>query len=242
MEEIKKGEEMKEEKVYKSQNAYNISMLPGDLKGSPDESFSEKIKLRETLVFIDEAFLSKLSRHFGNGKYIKFDKKIFAVNLAKKEKLFCKNVFYYLAPPFQSEPPTKEEGLRKEGHDKFIKKLRDEGIIVREGRCQRLKCEGNFVYKQKAVDVLLAMDLTNVPTKYPQIKNIIFISSDSDFVPVIENLEENEIKTVLYTYYEKIRDTPFSRNNHLIKSVYKYVLLTKEDFLASPLKEQGGLR
>jgi len=232
-------ENLGNEKIYKPQQNNNISMLPGDLKRSPDEFFSKniKVKLRDTLVFIDEAFLSKLSKHFGHGKYIKFDKKIFTINLARKEKLFCKNVFYYLAPPFQSEPPTKEEELKKEGHDKFVKKLRDEDIIVREGRCQRLKCDNNFVYKQKAVDVLLAMDLTNVPIKYPQIKNIILISSDSDFVPVIENLEENGIKTILYTYYEKIRDTPFSRSNHLIKSVHKYVLLTKDDLVNSPLKK-----
>ena len=228
------------EKIYKPQQNNDISMLPGDLKRSPDEFFSEniKIKLRDTLVFIDESFLSKLSKHFGHGKYLKFDKKIFAINLTRKEKLFCKNVFYYLAPPFQSEPPTKEEELKKEGHDKFVKKLRDGGIIVREGRCQRLKCDGNFVYKQKAVDVLLAMDLTNVPIKYPQIKNIILISSDSDFVPVIENLKENGISAILYTYYEKARDTPFSRSNHLIKSVHKYVLFTKDDFDNAPLKKE----
>jgi uncharacterized LabA/DUF88 family protein len=226
-------------KIYKLQQDSRISMLPGDPQGSPDEFFSEnvRIKSRDTLVFVDEAFLSKLSQHFGHGNYIKFDKKIFAINLARKEKLFCKNVFYYLAPPFQSEPPTKEEELKKEGHDKFVKKLRGEGVIVREGRCQRLKCNNNFVYKQKAVDVLLAMDLTNVPIKYPQVKNIILISSDSDFVPVVENLEENGIKTILYTYYEKARDTPFSRSNHLIKSVHKYVLLAKLDFDNAPLKK-----
>jgi len=43
-------------------------------------------------------------------------------------------------------------------------------------------------------------------------------------------LERKGIKTILYTYYEKKRDTPFSRSNHLIKSVYKYVLLKKENF------------
>ena len=31
-------------------------------------------------------------------------------------------------------------------------------------------------------------------------------------------------------YYEKKRNTPFSRSNHLVKSVHKYVNMTKEDF------------
>jgi len=224
---------MKNQKIYKPFIPNKNSMLPGDPKGSPDESFS-----KETLIFIDETFLEKLSKYFGNGKYLKFDKILFALNLIKKQNFECKNIFYYTAPPFQSGNPTKEEEKKKYGYDKFTDKLKKKGVIVREGRCQRLKIDGKFVYKQKAVDVLMAMDLTNVPLKYPEIKRVILISSDSDFVPVIKNLENNGIKTILYTYYEKARDTPFSRSNHLIKSAYKYVLLTKEDFLNSLLKKE----
>lgn len=46
------------EKVYKLEEDNNINMLPGDPKGLPDESLS----FEKTLVFIDEAFLSKLSK------------------------------------------------------------------------------------------------------------------------------------------------------------------------------------
>lgn len=212
------------EKVYKIGVPDNKSMLPGDLRRSPDESYHNK----ETLVFIDEAFLSKLSKHLGEGKYIKFDKILFSERLAHREGLFCKQIFYYLAPPFQSEPPTKEEEKKKEGHDKFVQKLRNSGLIVREGRCQRLRVDGKFEYHQKGVDVLLAMDLTSVPTLYPDVRKIILVSSDSDFVPVINYLRKLGIKTILYTYYEKNRNAPFSRSNHLIKSVKKYVILNKE--------------
>jgi len=216
---------MANQKVYKEQRVNNINMLPGDPKGSPDESFS-----KDTLVFIDEAFLSKLSKYLGKGKYIKFDRMNFSVKLSKKEKLNLREIFFYIAPPFQSPNPTKEEEIKKKGYDSLLKKLKDKKIIVREGKCQRLKIDGNFIYNQKAVDVFLAMDLTNVPIKFPNVKKIILISSDSDFVPVIKNLEENGIKTILYTYYEKNRESNFSRSNDLIKSVYKYVLLTRNDF------------
>ncbi len=100
-----------------------------------------------------------------------------------------------------------------------------------------MKIDGKFEYKQKAVDVFLAMDLTNIPVKYPNIKKIILIATDSDFVPVIKNLEEQAIKTILYTYYEKKRNTNFSRSNELIKSVHKYVLLSKQDFDNAPLNK-----
>ena len=220
------------QKVYKVEDVKSNSMLPGDSQGSPDES----LILNKTLIFIDETFLEKLSKYFGRGKYIKFNKVLFAKNLAKKQKLHCKNIFYYTAPPFQSDNPTKEEEKRKYGYDRFVNKLREKGVVVREGRCQKLKVDGEFIFKQKAVDILLAMDLMSVPLKYPEIKRIILISSDSDFVSVIENLRANGVKTILDTYYEKIRDTPFSRSNHLVKSVYKYVLLTEEDFLNAPLE------
>ncbi|MBU0957298.1 MAG: NYN domain-containing protein [Nanoarchaeota archaeon] len=218
-------------KLYKSEESNNISMLPGDLQGSPDES------LNSTIVFIDEGFLGKLSKHFGKGKYLKFNKIIFAQNLCKKERLNCKNILYYTSPPFQGNIPTKDEELKKEGYDRFIRKLnRSDKITIREGRCQRIKSEEKFVYKQKAVDILLAMDLMSIPINFPGMKRIILISSDSDFVPVVKFLREKGIRIILYTYYESKRNTPFSRSNYLIKSVNKYVLLTKQDFQDSPLK------
>ena len=60
---------MNKQKIYKERKDHNLSMPPGDLKRSPDESF-----FKETLVFIDETFLEKLSQFFGNGRYLKFDK------------------------------------------------------------------------------------------------------------------------------------------------------------------------
>ncbi len=212
-------------KIYKDKLNDNINMIPGNPHGLPDESFSE-----ETITFIDEAFLSKISKHFGNGEYIKFDRKIFAENIAKKQKLKCQKIILYTAPPFQSPVPAKDQITKREGYDKFINKLKEKGIQVKEGRCQRLKIDGEFEYCQKAVDVLIAMDLTSVLVKFSKVKKIILISSDSDFVPVIENLSENGVKTILYTYYEKGRNAEFSTSNELIKAVYKYVLLSKEDF------------
>ena len=217
-------------KIYKDKSINHINMLPGDLKRSPDESF-----FKNSIVFIDGNFLSKLSNHFGEGKYLIYDLIIFSKNLTIKQKLSCQNIFYYTAPPFQSAFPSKEEENKKFGYDRFINKLREKGVIVREGRCQRLKIDGKFEYRQKAVDILLAMDLMSVPLKYKEVKRIILIASDSDFVPVIKSLKDQGISTILYTYYEKKRNTNFSRSNHLIKSVYKYVLLSKKDFDNSKL-------
>lgn len=239
---MKKEKKMENGKFYKYSDSGNANMLPGNPKGLPDESFFPGDENEETLVFIDEAFLSKLSKYFGEGKYLKFDRVLFSRNVAKKEKLILKNIFFYIAPPFQCPVPSKDEELRKEGYDRLVNQLREREVIVREGMCQRLKINGKFKYNQKAVDVLLAMDLTLTPLKYPKIKKIILIACDSDFVPVIHSLREFGVKTVLYTYYEKKRNTNFSRSNDLIKSVHKYVLLSGQDFLGVPLNrvKTGG--
>jgi len=58
---------VRNKKVYKELRTSYSNMLPGDLQGSPDESFFQKNNLMNTLVFIDEAFLSKLPKYFGGG-------------------------------------------------------------------------------------------------------------------------------------------------------------------------------
>tara|TARA_Y100000310_G_scaffold99186_1_gene96960 strand:- start:1712 stop:2308 length:597 start_codon:yes stop_codon:yes gene_type:complete len=187
--------------------------------------------MEDVIVFIDGGFLSKLSRHFGNGKYLTYNLFEFSKGIAKKQNFFCQKTFYYTAPPFISGEPTSLEIKKKKGYDNFIDKLsKNKEFTVREGRCQRLKIEGKFIYKQKGVDSLVVIDLVNVVIDYPNIKMVILIASDSDFVPVIDNLNRRGVKTILYTYYEKGRKATFSTSNELIKSVHKYVLLKKEDF------------
>jgi hypothetical protein len=48
--------------------------------------------MNKTLVFIDEGFLSKVSKHFGEGEYLKFDKIKFAKTISKKQNLFCEHI------------------------------------------------------------------------------------------------------------------------------------------------------
>lgn len=43
----------------------------------------------DTLVFLDEGFIYKLSKYFGKEKSIKFNRIDFAKNIAKKENLLC---------------------------------------------------------------------------------------------------------------------------------------------------------
>lgn len=192
----------------------------------------------KTIIFVDDGFLAKLSKYFGGGKYLKFDRITLCKNIAKNQNLECEKIFYYTAPPFKSNKPTKDEIERDIKYKRFKEKLlKDDIISVKEGRCQRIDIGNKFIYKQKAVDPLLVLDIMAIPIECPNIKKVILIASDSDFVPVIEKLKKFGIETILYTYFVKKRDTGLSRSNYLMRAVSKYIKFTKEDFDNAPLNK-----
>lgn len=196
--------------------------------------------MEETLVFIDEGFLDKLTKILGKGVRLKFDKFELAKRIAEKQDLSCKHLFYYTAPPFQGTPPSAKEKNMKEGYDKFIFALsKNKNITVREGRCQRIiNPIGEIEYKQKGVDTLLTIDLSHLREDYPMVKRIILISSDTDFCPAIKDIKERgNIEVILYTYFDKKRKSKFSLSNELISCCSKYFKLTKEDFDNAPLNK-----
>lgn len=199
--------------------------------------------MEKSIVVIDAGFLSKLSKYFGNGKYLVYDLVLFSKNISKKQRFDCEHIYYYTAPPFQSNNSNKDELDRFKRYENFRTNLSKEKIIsIREGRCQRLKVDGKFTYGQKGVDALAIIDLMSIPLEHKDVKKIILIANDSDFVPVVKKLRQLKIEVILYTYYSKNRKNSFSRSNELLKSVSKYVQLTKEDFINSPLIKNKGER
>lgn len=187
--------------------------------------------MEKSIVMIDAGFLSKVSYELGEGHYFKYDLIQFSKNLCGKQNTIFTHLFFYNAPPYQSTNPSQNQKQRKEDYDSFISKLTlQDCVTVKEGRCQRIKEKGRYIYKQKGVDTLLTMGLMDVPIKYPKVKQIILIASDSDFVPVIERLKDLGIDVILFTYFDRVRNSNFSRSNELIKSVSRYVKLKKDDF------------
>jgi len=189
--------------------------------------------MEETLVFIDEGFLDKLTKILGGGVRLKFDKLNFAKRIARKQNLLCRHLFYYTCPPFQSNTPEKDEIKRKKGYDKFIEALsKNKNITIRQGRCQRIvNSDGRIYYKQKGVDTLLTIDLSHLREDYPYINKIILVSSDTDFCPIILDIKKRwKIEVILCSYFERKRNSRFSLSNELLKCCSRYVKLTKEDF------------
>jgi uncharacterized LabA/DUF88 family protein len=183
--------------------------------------------MKQTIVFIDAGYLSFISKFFGKGKPLKYKIEKFASNLAKSREFECKKIYFYTAPPFQSSIPTKQENKRRASYDKFINKLKNAKpqIIIREGRCQKIGDN----YSQKGVDTLITIDLSRIPRK-ENINEIILLSSDTDFVPIIKDLKEDGIEVILAYFTDKKRKSAFSLSNHLWKACRKKILIKKEHF------------
>lgn len=185
-------------------------------------------QMEKTILFIDGAYLSYISKYFGKGKYFKYKIENFAINLAKEKNLICEEIFYYTAPPFQSPKPTEEENQRKKNYDKFLNKIKNTKpkINIKEGRCQKI----DNTFQQKGVDTLMTMDLLKVPDK-KNIKNIILLTADTDFVPIIkEIINEKNTKIILAYFTDRKRKSAFSLSNQLWKICKEKILIKKEHF------------
>jgi uncharacterized LabA/DUF88 family protein len=221
---------MVKEKIYKGKGIDKNKIFPSDLSGSLDD-FSRVV------IFVDNAYLLRLKKFFfENG--LRYSVKSFIENVAGKNNLFIENIFLYDAPPYQSNNPNSKERSMKEDYDLFIERYRKEGIVVREGRTQRLKIGEFFKYGQKGVDMLLGIDMVSILKDYPHLKQVVLLTGDSDFVPVVEKLNSLNVEVVLFTYFDRDRNSSFSRSNHLLNSVSRYIKLTKEDFLRGEINEK----
>lgn len=111
------------------------------------------------------------------------------------------------------------------GYLSFISKLKEVGIIVREGRCQKI----DNTYQQKGVDTLLTIDLSRIP-KREGILDVIVLTSDTDFVPIIKDLSEDGINVILAYFTDRKRRSGLSLSNHLWKVCKNKIKIKKEYF------------
>jgi len=66
-------------------------------------------------------------------------------------------------------------------------------FVVREGRLMKI----GRIFKQKGVDILLAIDVIKLVYS-GKIDRIILITGDSDFVPVVESVRDSGVTVSLY--------------------------------------------
>jgi len=152
-------------------------------------------------VFIDGGFVSAvLKKYF---QEIPLDYLAFSEELCGSYERF--RTYYYTCAPYQSPTPTSDERTRLAQMDKFLYNLRR--LPRFEVRLGTLVKTGDPVhpFRQKGVDVLLAIDLTEVSATRT-VDKAILVSGDSDFCPVVRRAKENLTLVQLVYHPEQLSD------------------------------------
>lgn len=148
------------------------------------------IPVQRAVVFIDNHYLECVLRdEFQSVRidYLLLPNEITAGYLRLR-------TYVYDALPYQGSPPTREESERVGKKQEFFNKIESyPSTEVRQGK-QKLR-EWGFI--QKAVDVLLAMDMITISVKR-QIQKAVLISGDADFVPVVKACKNEGVSVTLY--------------------------------------------
>lgn len=168
-----------------------------------------------TAVFIDGGYLDALRNYGFEGK-LDYSK---LVDHAVGTDNTLLRAYYFTALPYQSSQPTDEERNRYAKKDKFLSKIRRlPRFEVRLGKVQFVNGE----YKQKKVDILLAIELVSLAWK-KSIDRAVIIAGDSDFIPAINQAKDAGV--VVSLYYVK-----GACNDDLLDAVDERCEITKELF------------
>jgi uncharacterized LabA/DUF88 family protein len=137
-------------------------------------------------VFIDGGYLNAVLKSYF--QEIPLDYLAFSEELCGSHERF--RTYYYNCSPYQSATPTPEERQRKAQMDKFLYSLqRLPRFEVKLGTLIKTT-DPNHPFRQKAVDVLLAIDLTQTSATRT-VDKAILVSGDSDFCPAVRRAKEN---------------------------------------------------
>ena len=110
--------------------------------------------------------------------------------------------YYYHCMPYQSNPPTPEEQQRYRAMSQFkynLEKL--PRFLFRQGKLQKI---GN-TFRQKRVDILIAVDLVRLSSTH-QIDTAVLFTGDSDMVPAIEVAKDEGVVVQLYYSPNAVHD------------------------------------
>lgn len=156
-------------------------------------------------VFIDGGYVRAMLHYHYSDLPIDFLK--FSNELCQGCERF--RTYYYMCPPYQSNPPTQQEKQMKSDFDKFISRLKlHPRFEIRLGRLQR-SYDPRKEFEQKGVDVLLSIDLTDLSAT-GKVDKAIIVSADSDFAPAIQRAKENHMIVELASFSQHRSQVLFS--------------------------------
>lgn len=188
--------------------------------------------MSKTILFIDgENFIFKIEQALkeqGIGKH-KVDLASINLNELLKESLrgfnISRKIFYNARLHFHKDTPRKSEELIR-----LQRKLRNTLInqgyeFIIAGNVRAQKIDGKIVFREKGVDVKIAVDLVSLACD-GKLDTAILCSSDSDLQPAIEEARKRKVK-VVYLGFET------NPNRGLIYTTNKTILLRNPEILNS---------
>ena len=150
-----------------------------------------------TAVFIDGAYLEKVLQHDHAKAQINFGKLADTMVGEGNELL---RAYYYHCPPYRGSPPSEDEHERYRKRQGFFTAL---GHIprfeVRLGRLafRGLDENGNQIFQQKRVDIMLGVDMVLLALKQ-RVSKVVLLSGDSDFTPAVEAVKAEGVLTTVW--------------------------------------------
>lgn len=145
-------------------------------------------------IFIDGGYLSSILKdEFGEPKidYRKLSEYLTMGNSHLR-------TYYYDCLPYQSQPPSDEEKRRFAAKQSFLDALdKIERFQVRTGYLRKRMLDGNPVFQQKGVDVLLAIDFVQLSVRQ-LITHAVLLTADSDFIPAVKVAKDAGVVVRLY--------------------------------------------
>ena len=174
----------------------------------------------DTVILIDGAYFEKAKKNLGINSSIDLVK--FSDKLCGTGKRF--RTYYYDALPWMPpENPTERDKDRLRKKQRFLQKL---NLLPKfEVRLGKLEKRGPSDFKQKGVDVLISIDLVNFAWS-DDIKNIILVAGDSDFLPAVKMAKN--IDTLITLCYADVGTTKV--HNSIFENVDERIKMNKHFF------------
>lgn len=193
--------------------------------------------MSRTILFIDgENFINKVEEVLKNEGIDKYKSDITSIDLDKlfKESLkgfnFSKKIFY--AAKLHIHPETKK---KSEELIKFQRKLRNNLIkynfeFIIAGNVRAQKVGDRLVFREKGVDVRIAVDLVSMACD-GNLTTAVLCSSDSDLQPAIKEIKNRKTE-VVYLGFEN------NPNKGLSFTTNRTILLRNSEVLSSIAKRK----
>lgn len=186
--------------------------------------------MSRTLLFIDgENFIYKIEEVLKKGNIKKknvdiasIDFKTLFGNALKGFKL-SKMIFYAAKLHFHPETKNKSEELIKSQRKLRNTLINQEFEFVMAGHVRGQKIGSKIIFREKGVDVKIAVDLVSLAAD-KKIKTAILCSSDSDLQPAVEEVRRRNVE-IIYLGFEQ------NPNKGLMYTTNRTILMKNTEIL-----------